>query len=328
MSETALTDNEANALSGTSDTDTDQTYPTIGSAYSADDLRWKEKVNRQLKTLEALRVFKDGDLTFGVRPGRYLNGDTAVNYAGATDQALTDDATNYIYLTAAGTLTVNTTGFPATSHLPLATIVAADGEYDHDDMTDYRGRCLLAPTLVQRSRMVEEALADCPIDILGNCRNEDGSPLDETGSDDNFRLDLGTYTAGCIQLYGADAQGNTKTNTLMFELALPPEYVAGGDLKLIAHAKYDGPGVKGQADIDMTAFKRELNGTGGSDLVTTSPIAMTDSFADREFTVNASGLAAGDHLICYVRTEINESGGSDVLVSTIGQIRAQMDIQG
>ena len=36
-------------------------------------------------TSAALRVFKDGDLTFGVMAGRYLNGDTAVNYAGASE---------------------------------------------------------------------------------------------------------------------------------------------------------------------------------------------------------------------------------------------------
>jgi len=50
-----------------------------------------------------------------------------------------------VYITAAGTLTVNTTGFPtpsATPHIPLATIVTAAGAYDHSDITDYRGRAL------------------------------------------------------------------------------------------------------------------------------------------------------------------------------------------
>jgi hypothetical protein len=46
-----------------------------------------------------------------------------VDYAGATGQAVTASNTNYIYLAPAGTLTINTTGFPATQHLPLAEVV-------------------------------------------------------------------------------------------------------------------------------------------------------------------------------------------------------------
>ena len=96
-----------------------------------------------------LRVFKDGDLTFGVTVGKFLNGDTPVAYAGAAAQALTDDDTNYIYLTAGGTLTVNLTGFPTpsvTPHIPLATIAvgsesdaAVSGEYNRIDIVDFRG---------------------------------------------------------------------------------------------------------------------------------------------------------------------------------------------
>ena len=98
-----------------------------------------------LKCTNALRVYKDGDLTFGVRAGTFANGDTMVDYAGATAQALTNNATNTVYLTAAGALTVNTTGFPdpsATPHVPLATIVTAAGTYDVDDITDFRSRAM------------------------------------------------------------------------------------------------------------------------------------------------------------------------------------------
>jgi len=109
-----------------------------------------------LAPLAGLRVYKDtsGDLKFGVEPGRYSDGDTAVSYAGASDQSLTDDATNSIYLTAAGALTVGTSGFPAaatTPHVPLATIAtgtasaaAISGEYTFDDITDRRGEAIFA----------------------------------------------------------------------------------------------------------------------------------------------------------------------------------------
>ena len=57
---------------------------------------------------------------------------------------MTDDDTNYIFLTIVSgvtTLVINTTGFPdpgVTSHLPLAIIITADGDYDHDDIEDQK----------------------------------------------------------------------------------------------------------------------------------------------------------------------------------------------
>jgi len=149
MSETDLTDAQADALSATTDSDTDLTYPAIGESTYYTTLY---RLVHRLLTLgkaggNSLRVYKDGDLTFGVRPGRYMDGDTPRNFAGAADQSLTNNQTNYIYLTADGTLTVNTSGFPdpsATPHIPLATIVAAAGAYAHSDITDYRSRALYA----------------------------------------------------------------------------------------------------------------------------------------------------------------------------------------
>lgn len=48
---------------------------------------------------------------------------TVVTYAGAVSQALTASQTNYVYLDTSGNLTINTSGFPAGSHVPLAEVV-------------------------------------------------------------------------------------------------------------------------------------------------------------------------------------------------------------
>jgi hypothetical protein len=59
-----------------------------------------------------------------VTSGTFRKSDgTLVSYGGTSSQALTGSATNYLYLTDAGVLTVNTTGFPATFHVRLATVV-------------------------------------------------------------------------------------------------------------------------------------------------------------------------------------------------------------
>ena len=156
MAETPLTDAQANALSGATDGDTDIAFPTIGeSPYHTTLYRLLHRVLTLAKSVNALRVYKDGDLTFAVRPGNASGGSVIYACAGAAAQALTDDATNYVYLVINGAnldLTVNTTGLPdpaTTPHLPLATIDTGtasiggvSGTYDGADITDLRGRAI------------------------------------------------------------------------------------------------------------------------------------------------------------------------------------------
>jgi|GEM_PF-1190364 len=147
MAETALTNDEALALAGTTDGETDFRHHTVGeSTYYHEGFRQRHRVLTILKLANELRVYKDGDLTFGVRAGQIADGDATYAFAGAAEQALTDDATNYVYLRISGgapVLTVSTTGFPlpsATPHVPLAAVTVADGSYTHDDIADFRGR--------------------------------------------------------------------------------------------------------------------------------------------------------------------------------------------
>ena len=165
--ETPLTSSEAAALSGTTDPGTGAAYCTIGEAeYYSSDYR-KEAINNRILALAGqLRVVKDGDLTCGVWAGGFMDGGTPRSYAGATQQALTDDATNYVYLTPAGALAANTTGFPDGAHVPLASIATGSqsaagqsGRYDHNDITDYRGRALFAAIAGGRiDRLVSQTL--------------------------------------------------------------------------------------------------------------------------------------------------------------------------
>jgi hypothetical protein len=148
MAESVISNTTADALAGQTSSSFGFTYPNVGESYATTGLRRFWTIFNLLELSNNLRVYKDGDLTFGVRAGKFLNGDSQVSYAGAAAQALTDDDDNYIYLTAAGTLTVNTTGFPdpsTTPHIRLATIAtgsesaaAVSGEYDFADMVDYR----------------------------------------------------------------------------------------------------------------------------------------------------------------------------------------------
>lgn len=78
-------------------------------------------------TLQPGLVQPDDDLSIAILRFNYeLDGVRSV-YAGAINQAITDDAWNYVYLDYDGSLNINTTGFPTTTHIRLARVRALDG---------------------------------------------------------------------------------------------------------------------------------------------------------------------------------------------------------
>ncbi|MCE5325324.1 MAG: hypothetical protein LLG01_02805 [Planctomycetaceae bacterium] len=318
--EAALTTDAANALSGTTDPATGAVYNTIGQSPYYTAAYQKEAIwNRILALPNALRVVKDGETTFGVMAGTFCRHGQAVAYAGSTGNALTSNATNYISLSEAGALQVNTTGFPDASHVPLAAVTVGAGSYLHSNIADCRGRAMFH---VVRQR----ELQPLPISLTAQCRNADGTALDATGAATRFKTVCGGWGSGTVVLQGQSAQGSTQTDTLGFVQALPPGYVAGADVKINVQAKYAGSGTAGAVKtLDIECYKLTAAGAVGADLCATAAVTLTSTFADATFTITAADLAAGDRLMVLVQTALQEDGGASALYAQIGSITLQYD---
>lgn len=72
-------------------------------------------------------VVADGDLSVKVNQFFYDLVGTKGKYLGAVGQAVTDAATNYVYLDGSAALVINTTGYPVGTHIRLARVIAAGG---------------------------------------------------------------------------------------------------------------------------------------------------------------------------------------------------------
>ena len=88
-----------------------------------------------------LRVYGEGSLDIGVKPGKFWLGTELISYAGSTGNTLADDKANiYIYLDSSGTLVTDEyNNFPdmaATPHIRLARVCTSSG--DIDSITDCR----------------------------------------------------------------------------------------------------------------------------------------------------------------------------------------------
>jgi hypothetical protein len=66
-------------------------------------------------------------LAVSVAAAYYEIGGAQGQYAGVGSVAVTNNATNYVYLDSAGSLVINTTGFPAGTHLRLAQVFTSGG---------------------------------------------------------------------------------------------------------------------------------------------------------------------------------------------------------
>jgi hypothetical protein len=105
---------------------------------AAGDRTWNVPVNANAQALDALAPVgalavittevPSATLNVRVATGNYQKQDGTIGqYAGSSSQTMTASATNHLYLdlTNSGNLVVNTTGFPTTAHVRLATVVAA-----------------------------------------------------------------------------------------------------------------------------------------------------------------------------------------------------------
>ncbi len=118
--------------------------PTGTSPYY---LQFRKLVQRLLLACSRandLRVYADGDLTFGVRPGRCVIANTPIAFDGVTGQAVENNATTSLWLDAAGDVQASTSGLPAdrTAFVPLAEVVAEAGAIT--SVSDLRGQAFLA----------------------------------------------------------------------------------------------------------------------------------------------------------------------------------------
>jgi hypothetical protein len=134
MAEVYPSDNEL--LNMQSDNETGVEYIPTGTAPYY--LHFRKLLYRLLlaaRRANDLRVYDEGGLDVGVKPGKFWLGTALINYAGSSDNTLADDKENiYIYLNSSGTLITNEySSFPdmtATPHIRLAQVCTSGGDID------------------------------------------------------------------------------------------------------------------------------------------------------------------------------------------------------
>jgi len=184
---------------------------------------------------------------------------------------------------------------------------------------------------IPRSSLTQDVLAEFSVPFT-ECRVHDAitTLLPSAGATDDLGLYGGTFGTNSPKLSTGDlkAAGAT-TRYARFQVVLPAEYDAAQTLKLRASAGMETTVADNTATVDFEVYKSDREAGVGSDLCTTAAQSCNSlTFADKDFTIDPTGLAAGDVLDVRVALAVNDAATGTVVQATIGEIQLLADIKG
>ncbi len=146
---------------------------------------------------------------------------------------------------------------------------------------------------------------------LLNARNSDGSVIAAAASSGKFGISINAGTA--LALVSQAANASTITDTVVFEIDLPPSFPEGRSPSIIVNQNHViGSGTLGAHTVAVHAYPISDAGAESSDVVTTSAQNTTASATDLTFITNVGSLAPGDRLHVSAVMTIVETGTQNV----------------
>jgi len=305
---------QVNALENTRDSLTGLIYTQRGTNPSYEAMvNWIWHLSQASFHAGLVKLDDANDTTIRIMPGRFTINGTALSYAGeAIDLSAYNNDTAYVWAyDSASTLTIgygtDAAGWPTVNHVKLAEVVLSGGAIT--SITDRRAEHIMR---------VDNADQHIPLMSL---RNEDGTVLDATGGAGKWKLVAGGWGTGTLTIETEAVQNTSDNADLAFEFQLPPHYVAGTKVQLIINALYVlASGTTVTHTLDIEVYKLGDDGAVGSDLNQTGEQTLTASAADYTYTIDESGLAAGDRFMGVVRGAISEGDNAGTIKAVIGSI--------
>lgn len=187
-----------------------------------------------------------------------------------------------------------------------------------------------ANAAIARTKLAEDALQSFVVPLT-QLRVWDAmqTNLPGTAAADDLALIGGTFGSNTPMIKTSDAKATTVTQRARVQIQLPPEYVAGGDVRIRLRAGMQTTISDATATVDVEAYESNKEGGLGADLVTTSATTINSlSLADKDFTVTPAGLLPGDWLDVRITIAITDGSTVTAVLGVIGHITLLCDIIG
>lgn len=249
-------------------------------------------------------------LSFSVAGGQYLNRNNVRAAAPNVVLTLTASTVNYVECSAAGVISTNTTGF-TTDAAPLFKVTT--GASGVTDVTDVRFSSVSGGLGIV-----------VPVTSL---RGATGLILTATEVAGGFNLAVATNV---LTAQAEITDNETEASVCVASIVLPQNYVAGSPITVrlpVAIVKTGSPTDNGST-IDLEVYK-QASGAVGSDLCATAAqtFAALDTWYNKDFSVTATGLAAGDVLQLKITSSIIDSeAGAGTMRLNMDAVKVYMDL--
>jgi len=189
---------------------------------------------------------------------------------------------------------------------------------------------IAASAAIERSKLAGEQLKDnIPLELV-RVWDAFQTSLPTTAASDDLGLIPGTWATDAIVIQTSDAKNTTVTQRARFTYRLPHNYVSGQLISAVAWAGMKTTVANGTATIDFEAYKKnDSTGLAGSDLVSTSATTINSlTAADKAFTIDPTGLSAGDELDIRVTIAITDSGTATAVIGRIMKLYMLPTVKG
>jgi len=115
-----------------------------------------------------------------------------------------------------------------------------------------------------------------------------------------------------FNLAGTVSNGNAKTNDVLFDIALPNDYVAGTDITAYIAAGYaTSGGTVSLATVDLVAGLATDAGAGGADICATAAQTIAADTAEKAFTITGTTLTPGCRLVLKATVAITNNNATN-----------------
>jgi hypothetical protein len=156
--------------------------------------------------------------------------------------------------------------------------------------------------------------------------------LPATAATDDFGCTGTTYGTNAIYLITLDEKANAGAHAVYGRTSytLPPEYVAGQTLQIVVVAGANTTVAGTSMTVDVEACKvHATDGTVGADLVETAAQNCNHlTAAAKTFTLDPSGLSAGDKLDIRIAITTNDAATETAVKGVVNRAYLLADIKG
>jgi hypothetical protein len=160
-------------------------------------------------------------------------------------------------------------------------------------------------------------------------RKNTGAVLAAAGDGTYLGCAWGTHGTDGPYLVGTACNNASQTETARILFELPPEYQDGQTVTIRVHAHVDTTPLTVSATVDIQCYETDGEKAVGADLcATAAQDCNASAWADFDFTITPTGLAAGDILDIEITAAGDDSGGAVNKSIEIGAVQVLLDIKG